>query len=125
MKTKTIFLLAALLLMAQGAWAQEPFITDVVLVGDNDSSDADDKYHAYENAGWIGKVRDLNDGAGGHYIYLLYKVNTSTGSSGTPISDFYLWVSENTPGPASLTHMGRTYYRVGCDGDSKFFGHRL
>ena len=117
---KVLFLLVLLCAIAQGTWAQEPYITDVIVIGDDDSGDADDKYHDYERAGWIGKVRDLNDGASGHYIYLMYKMNTSTGSSGTPITDFYLWVSATTPGPVSLTHMGRTYYRVGCDGDSQF-----
>ena len=87
---KVLFLLVLLCAIAQGTWAQEPYITDVIVIGDDDSGDADDKYHDYERAGWIGKVRDLNDGASGHYIYLMYKMNTSTGSSGTPITDFYL-----------------------------------
>ena len=117
---KILFLLVLLCAMTtQRAWAQQAYITDVVVIGDSDDDDAEDLYHNYEGAGWIGKVRDLNDGAGGHYIHLMYKTNNSPQNSGTPINDFYLWAADS-PGPASFTHMGRTYYRVGCDGDSDF-----
>ena len=57
-------LLITLFAFGQISWAQ--IITDVVVIGANDDDDADWYYDNYEGAGWIGKVRDLNDGAGGH-----------------------------------------------------------
>ena len=116
---KTLLILLALFAFGQISWAQT-FITDVVVIGANDDDDADWYYDNYEGAGWIGKVRDLNDGAGGHYIYLMYKTNNSPQNSGTAINDFYLRVSDNPYAPGSLTHLGRTYWKVGCDGDSQF-----
>lgn len=78
MKTlrKTLLLLFALLAFGQISWAQA-FITDVVVIGADDDDDADWYYGSYEYFGWIGTSRDLNDGAGGHYIYLMYKTNNS------------------------------------------------
>ncbi len=123
MRKKFILLmsLVAMLAMAPvGLQAQQAFITDVVVVGADDDDDADWYYDNYEGAGWIGKVRDLNDGAGGHYIHLMYKTNYSPQNSGTAINDFYLRVSDSPGAPAWLTHLGRTYYKVGADGDSQF-----
>ena len=118
MKTirKTLLLLFALLAFGQISWAQ--FITDVIVVG----ADNSDNWHfgAYQNNGWIKKDKDLNDGASGHYIYLFYKTSSSPDNSGTAINDFYLRVSDDPYAPTSLTHLGRTYYRVSADGDSDF-----
>ena len=121
MKTlrKSLLILFALVAFGQISWAQA-YITDVVVIGANSSGDADWYYDNYVGAGWEGKERDLNDGAGGHYIHLMYKTNNSPQNSGTPINDFYLRVSDNPYAPASLTHLGRTYWKVGCDGDSQF-----
>ena len=119
---KKIFFLLVLLcaMTTQRAWADQEYITDVIVIGCNDDDDADDLYRAYQNQGWIGIGRDLNDGAGGYYIYLMYKTNNSPGSSGTAINDMYLRVSGSNDAPASLVYNGRTYYRAGADGDNEF-----
>ena len=121
-QVKKIFFLLVLLcaMTTQRAWADQEYITDVIVIGCNDDDDADDLYRAYQNQGWIGIGRDLNDGAGGYYIYLMYKTNNSPGSSGTAINDMYLRVSGSNDAPASLVYNGRTYYRAGADGDNEF-----
>ena len=113
MKQKLLFLFALLCAVAQGARAE--FITNIVVVGDDDRSDAVNLYETYTKAGWIGCDQDMNDGVGGHYIYLVFQ----KGNSGTPITHLYLYSGAN-PGPDSFTYYGRTYYRVGYDGDDEF-----
>ena len=96
----------------QRAWAEQEYITDVVVIGHDSGKQIGYLYDNYKGAGWICLDKDLNNCAGGHYIYLVYKTNNSPQNSGTPITDFYLWAADS-PGPASFQHMGRTYYRVG------------
>ena len=117
---KMIFLLGTLLFtVAQGAWAQS-YITDVMVVGADDDDEAEAYYDYYTSQGWSGIWKDLNNNAGGHYIYLLYKTNRSSGSSGRAISDFYLRVSGQYDAPSSFVRNGRTYYMAEYHGDSEF-----
>jgi hypothetical protein len=117
MKKLFLLIIAALLITAQRAWAD--YVTDIVVIGHDSERQVGYLYDNYKGAGWIGIDRDLNDGAGGHYIHLVYKTNKSPQNSGTPITNVFLRLSDG-PGPASLVHEGRTYYRVGADGDSRF-----
>jgi len=110
---KNLILSLLLCAVAQGAWAD--YITNIKVIGYDSSMDANFYYGQYTKAGWIGCDKDLNDGAGGHYIYLVFQ----QGNSGTPITDLYLYSGAN-PGPATITYYGRTYYRVGVDGDDEF-----
>ena len=110
---KNLILSLLLCAVAQGAWAD--YITNIKVIGYDSSMDASYYYRQYTNNGWIGCDKDLNDGAGGHYIYLVFQ----RGNSGTPITDLYLYSGAN-PGPATITYYGRTYYRVGVDGDDSF-----
>ena len=120
MKRLFLLIIAALLMTAQQAWAD--YVTDIVVIGHNSSRQIGYLYDNYKGAGWICLEKDLNDGAGGHYVHLVYKTNKSPQNSGTPITDLYLWSSPNA-GPNSLVHNGRTYYRVGADGDDTFKSH--
>lgn len=121
---KMIFLLGTLLFtVAQGAWAQS-YITDVMVVGADDDDEAEAYYDYYTSQGWSGIWKDLNNNAGGHYIYLMYKTNTSPGSSGRAITDFFLHVSANYDAPNSLEYDGRTYVLASYDGDGDFKAQR-
>ena len=140
MKLFKSWILALTCAIAQGAWATDynvgneaklgssipdgaVYITDVMLVGDYWKSDATAGYNSYVQQGWTGINVDLNEGAGttSHYIYLLYKTNNSLGTSGVPITDFYLRVSESGDAPNSFVNNGRTYqltsYTNGSDDD--------
>ena len=123
MKTRIFFIIALLCAVAQGAWAQS-YITDVMLVGADDDDEAEAYYDYYTSQGWSGFYEDLNNNAGGHYIYLLYKTNRSPGNSGRAITDFYLRVMEHDIAPGSLVHNGRTYSLAGYDGDGEFKSQR-
>ena len=104
---RSIILIAALLFgVAEGSRAQS-YITDVMTVDSQNHS-------TYTAQGWTVIGKDLNAGAGGKYIYLLYKTNSSQGSSGTPITGFYIKTGEGRPG--SISHGGRTYYPVTANG---------
>ena len=118
---KKILLLSLLLCAGvQQIWAD--YVTDIVVIGHDSERQVGYLYDNYKGAGWIGIDRDLNDGAGGHYIHLVYKTNKSPQNSGTPITDLYLW-SATYAGPDSFVRDGRTYYRIGADGDDTFKSH--
>ena len=109
LKRSIIWMTALLFCVAEGARAQS-FITDVMTIASENQS----AYTAYTSQGWTVVGKDLNAGAGGKYIYLLYKTKDSQGSSGTPITGFYIKTGEGRPN--SISHGGRTYYYVTADG---------
>lgn len=103
---KTLFLFVALFAFTQGVWA-ETFITDVMVIA-GDQSQTDGYKTQLQNQGWTVIDNDLNAGAGGKFIYLLYKTNESSGSSGTAVTGFYLKTG-NSDHPNTLTYDGHTY----------------
>ncbi len=119
MKTIKLFTLLAALLCATTAWAQT-YITDVLVIGDPTESEATERYDSFELSGWTGINHNLNSGTDGYYIYLMYKMENSPYSSGTPISDFYLRVSESNDAPDEFTYDGRTYRLATRFGNSYF-----
>lgn len=120
---KTVLLFAfvlALVVFEQTAWAQN-YITDVMVIGYASQSDASDAFESFEMQGWTGINHNLNSGTDdGYYIYLMYKTDSSPYSSGTPISDLYLRVSDSNDAPDEFTLDGRTYHRSYCMGLSNF-----
>jgi hypothetical protein len=106
---KIIFVILALIAFGQRAWAQS-YITDVMVIGDPDQREASDLYDSFESQGWTGINRNLNSGTDdGYYIYLMYKTESSSHSSGTPITDLYLRVSDSNDAPDEFTLDGRNY----------------
>ena len=112
-------LLLALLTSVQGAFAKD-FISDVMVIGNNNKTAFDNLQSSYEAQGWTAINKDLNAGCGSgtDYIHLLYKKQSSPGSSGIPITGFYIKTGNNPP--ESLTHEGRTYHLLPCDGSTNF-----
>ena len=106
-------MVSLLLMTVQGAWAQ--YITDVMVIGHKEESSITALRDKYRNQKWTIVDWDLNDGAGGSYIFLMYKTGSSNGITG-----FYLRTSDKNDSPASLTHDGRTYYRADYDGSDGF-----
>ena len=72
-----------------------------------------------EKEGWTFVDFDLNKGAGGKYIYLMYKAGSQSSNC---ISDLYLRLSKsNVSGSdATVTHEGRTYHLADCAGPEDF-----
>ena len=105
MKMKRIFIcLFALLGVAQGIWA-ETYVTEMITVAGGKSSVKD----CYVSDGWILAGGDLNKGAGGDYVYLLYKTGTNPDEA---ITDVYITINEKNTHPATIVQGGRTYYQV-------------
>ena len=101
MGKRLLIFMAALLITAQRAWAD--YVTDIVVIGHNSGKQIGYLYDNYKGAGWICLEKDLNDGAGGHYVHLVYKTNKSPQNSGTPITDLYLWSAPYAGPPAWYT----------------------
>ena len=122
MKTSQFFLMLAVLLSwATGAGATQ-YITDVMLIGAKEINEVHILKQTYEAQGWTCIDQDLNENAGGDYIYLLYKAeDTGLGygvNNGQYITDFYIKTGSGRP--ASISHEGRTYYPVPGGGNDTF-----
>lgn len=97
--------------------APKEFVTDVMLIGSKDKSVTNNLKDTYMADGWKFINYDLNYGAGGAYIYLLYKSETSS-INNNYITDFYIKTGKGRP--KSISHDGRTYYPVPGGGGNAF-----
>ena len=66
------------------------FVSDVMLIGHDTSSGIESLKSTYQSQGWTVITKDLNAGAGGDYIHLLYKTayastSRTGGARTTPI----------------------------------------
>jgi hypothetical protein len=111
------FLVVALLLAATTLQAQE-FITNLTVVGSKDYKEARDAVAYHEKRGFHCIEMDLNKGARGGYIYLLYTTQTKYGS---PITDVYIKFG-NDNFSSIITHEGRKYSLVARGGNPEFAG---
>ncbi|MBR5043154.1 MAG: fibronectin type III domain-containing protein [Bacteroidales bacterium] len=94
------------------------YIKDVKVIGGTES-EVNALKSSLTDQGWKVINRDLNAGAGGDFIYLLYlPEDNSDGINHSYVSDFYISNSEDSPD--KVTHDGRNYYRVSYDGGSDF-----
>ena len=89
------------------------YITDVMLIGGGSDSELNSLRSTYTAQGWTVINYDLNGGIpwgtrNVQGILLLYKTTSSTGSSGTPITDFYLQNKFASETSETLTHFGLT-----------------
>ena len=118
--SKRAMMVLAVLFTALTAGATE-FITDVMVIGTLEKTDKDALLSKYQNEGWSYIEKDLNAGAGGDYIYLLYKSEANTdGVNHGYITDFYIYGSKNGIFEEEVTFGGRTYYLVPFDGSDDF-----
>ena len=116
--TKSFLIFLALMAFTQGTWAQTTeYITDVMVIGHKKSGNINSLKTQYTNQGWTVINKDLNQGAGGAYIYLLYKKGTNPENA---ITDFYLRLSDNNDSPNVFFYNGRAYYRTPFDGSNGF-----
>ena len=88
MVVRTCAMLLFATLFATSAKATS-YVSDVILLGDTDKSAINSLVSQYEKKGWTKISRDLNDDAGGDYIYLLYKKQSTAGQNYGFITDFY------------------------------------
>ena len=101
-------------------------VTDVMLIGSK-GQDVTNKYkNQYMAEGWKFLNYDLNEDAGGAFIYLLYKSEyTCFDSNNNFVTDFYIKVSGSQGRPETITHNGRTYYPVPGGGGDAFIADNV
>ena len=115
MKQKIVTMMAAL--AAAFAASAVDCITDVMVVGGENKSVT----NSYAAQGWTVIKQDLNAGAGGDYVFLLYKSADSASVSNGFITGFYIKTGAVTN---ELTHAGRAYSLAPCAGSEAFVeGH--
>ena len=120
---RTFVTLSVVLLTASPVWATR-YIKDVMVVGGSKDNLLNvvatiNNYRTHD--GWTFIDQDLNAGAGGDYIYLLYKLDSYDDEFNYDcITDFVLSNSYNE----SLVYDGRTYYPASYDGDTGFKGSK-
>jgi hypothetical protein len=97
------------------------FIKDIKLIGGTKAETTDLK-NKLTDQGWTFIDYDLNKGAGGDYVYLLYKAEDNTdGENWGYITDFYL--HEGKEPPSNLTYDIRKYYKAAYNGGEWFVSH--
>ena len=113
---KKILLLLVSLLATTAVWAED-YITDVMLIGGT-QSETNTLKASYTAQGWTVIDQNLNQGAGGDYIYLLYKAASDTTRDVSFITDFTVAYYSNAQN--SFVYNGRNYNLVPCDGGTDF-----
>ena len=120
---KKILLILVALLATTTVWAAD-FVCDVVLVGGSKLITHNLTTNLVAD-GWTLIDFDLNAGAGGDYIYLLYRTESNDiyDYSGY-VNDFYISTSSSSTTPDEIQHNGRTYQLVTVMGDSQFLNSK-
>lgn len=94
------------------------YFEDVMLIG-GDKNKTNELKASYQNQGWNLIDYDLNKGASGDFIYLLYKVAHDLTDPSRLITGFYI-SSQGGDTPDELTYNGRTYHLTPYDGGQHF-----
>ncbi|MBO4840798.1 MAG: choice-of-anchor J domain-containing protein [Bacteroidaceae bacterium] len=118
---KVVAMLLPLLFCASQAIATD-YISDVVLVGGT-KQETNTLIDSYKSKGWTLVEKDLNAGAGGDYIYLLYKKESSEGINRGYITHFY--IKKGTwPFPDDIKVQDIDFHLVSYKGGDHFRGQR-
>lgn len=109
----TRLVLVLLMLFSALPVLRAQYITDLIVIGENKKDDIDVLKEQYQNNHWTIVDKDLNDGAGGYYIYLAYKTG-----SGNPEKDYITDIVAMESNVSSFKDSNnRTYYKVPIDGE--------
>ena len=109
---KTLLILFAFFAFGQCALAQTQYINQLRLIGDYDELIGPD-IELNQDDGWILVDYNLNEGAGGQYIYLVYKTGLANDPDHAPITDFYIKsTKDKNDHPDEVSYNNRTYYRI-------------
>ncbi len=132
MNTKTIHqnllrlavTLAVVMMTTASALAETTYsyITDLMLIGKNNKTEAEKLRNQYVAKGWTAIDQDLNAGCGSSsdYIYLLYKVGSLSTANQSFITGIYISTDKISKIDATRTIEGRQYNLVPYDGDNHF-----
>ena len=123
MKKRVIGMICATLALGTGLVARATeFVKDVMLIGGS-ADEVNALKTTYLSQGWTFYDYNLNKGAGGDYIYLLYKHEQSDGGNYGYVTDFYIKTGSSGVDD-TLTIGGKTYYLTPYDGGSHFKGQK-
>ena len=111
-----LLLLLVAVLASATTYAQE-FVTDVMLIGGTEG-ETNNLKNTYRAQGWTVINQDLNEGASGDYIFLLYK-KASIFTADSFITDFYIKSGSGAPDTLDDNY-GVTYTLTPYDGGSHF-----
>ncbi len=112
----TVMLLMVMLFTGNVAFATD-YIKDVLLIGHDDEDQFNALQASLVQQGWIAINKDLNAGAGGDYIHLLYKKESTVNNLDWDyITDFRL----SSYWSETINYQGRTYYPVPLQGSDDF-----
>ena len=130
MKTKSTFqnlmrraaMMMLLAVVTTAAWAQTAYISEVMLVGKNNKTEAEALRDQYVAQGWTAIDQDLNAGCGSKsdYIFLLYKQSTTASPNHTFITKFLISDDSGTAPDTRVGDDGYHYKLVPYDGDDHF-----
>ena len=96
------------------------FISDVILIAHNERAEINRMIATYKENGWTLVNKELNEGAGGDYTYLLYKTaDNNDGHNNNYITNFYIMQGTADVNP-TLTYDGHTYHLVDYEGCERF-----
>ncbi len=112
---KKLFLILPILIALASHAKADNFVTDVMVIGGT-QAETNALKTQYQNQGWTFVNKDLNQGAGGDYIYLLYKTDSDANPDATFIT-YFSWLSFYTE---EFSMMSGTFYPVAYDGGSQF-----
>ncbi len=90
------------------------YITDLKVMGSSSESGITSLKDAAKNQKWTVVEKDLNDNAGGWYIYLAYK----TTDNANPETEYITDIVARTTNVNSFTLNGRSYYKVTAEGSN-------
>ncbi len=116
------YILLFVAFLAAATLCAENYITDVMVIGGS-KSEVNALKASYAEQGWTLIDQDLNAGASGDYIYLLYKAASETTADASFITDFVISTVRDSI-PDSLAYNGRNYCIVPCDGSNYFINGR-
>ena len=116
---RMVFALAFSLFMAVTSWADSypKYVTEVKVVGGTESEVDKVAKTLKKEDGWVRLDKDLNDNAGGDYIYLFYKTASRKDPKGDYITDLFIREGNDVQ---AFTLNGRIYHRTSYDGGSHF-----
>ena len=114
---KSIFLALLFSIISFATVHATQFVSDVLLIGGT-WDEVCDLEKIYQDHGWETINKDLNEGAGGDYIYLMVKYDESDGINYGYITDFILY--NGKADDLFFQYQDRVYYLTDYDGGAHF-----
>ena len=107
-----LLLLLVMFFAALPSVKAESYITELKILSRGSEGDIKKVKESYQNQGWTIVQQDLNQDAGGKWIYLAYK----TSDSADPNTGYVTDIIASTNNKSSFSKWNRTWYQIPHDG---------